>query len=241
MRCDTKQHTFSCGIDRHARTMSVCLLRQEGEVVLHRHMQASPDAVLKTITPYRDDIVIAVAWLVTWYGLADLWAQDGLPFVLGQALSLQASQGGQAKNDPLDSQSIAVLRRGAGSRRPLSLPRRCGRPGPASGDGCLCCAHGRHCLHPSSIRTARTLGPRSGRRWPPRASGPAWRNGALRQPSGRASRATSPSLTTTLGCAAMWHCLASRRQSRTRHQPFPAAIRPWHRHDGACGGAGGDA
>ena len=112
MRCDTKQHTFSCGIDRHARTMSVCLLRQEGEVVLHRHMQASPDAVLKTITPYRDDIVIAVAWLVTWYGLADLWAQDGLPFVLGQALSLQASQGGQAKNDPLDSQNIAVLRRG---------------------------------------------------------------------------------------------------------------------------------
>ena len=32
-----------------------------------------------------------------------------------------------------------------------------------------------------------------------------WRHGALRQPSRRASRSTSPCLTTTIGCAAMGH------------------------------------
>jgi hypothetical protein len=31
--------------------MDVCILRQDGEVVLHRHMPASPDALLKAIAP----------------------------------------------------------------------------------------------------------------------------------------------------------------------------------------------
>ena len=112
MRCSTKQHKFSCGIDLHARTMYGCILSQDGEVVLHRHMPASPDALLKAIAPYRDDIVLAVACIFTWYWLADLCAQAGLPFVLGHALSLQAIHGGKATNDTSDSQTIAVLLRG---------------------------------------------------------------------------------------------------------------------------------
>jgi len=112
MRFYTKQHPFYCGIDLHARTMYVCILSQDGEVVLHRNMKASPDALLKAIAPYRDDMVIAVACLLTWYWLADLCAQEGLPFVLGHALSRQAIHGGKATNDTSDSQTIAVLLRG---------------------------------------------------------------------------------------------------------------------------------
>jgi len=41
-------------------------------------------------------MVIAVACLVTWYWLADLCAQAGLPCVLGHALSMQAIPGGKA-------------------------------------------------------------------------------------------------------------------------------------------------
>jgi transposase len=92
--------------------MYVCILRQDGEVVLHRHMPASPDALLKAIAPYRDHMVIAVDCLFPWYWLADLWAQEGLPFVLGHALSMPAIPGGKAKNDQRDSQKIAVLLRG---------------------------------------------------------------------------------------------------------------------------------
>jgi transposase len=112
MRFYTKQHPFYCGIDLHARTMYVCILSQDGEVVLHRNMPARPNALLKAIAPYREGIVIAVACLFTWYWLADLCAQEGLPFVLGHALYMKAIHGGKAKNDTIDSQKIAVLLRG---------------------------------------------------------------------------------------------------------------------------------
>src|SRR5262249_24573941 len=42
----------------------------------------------------------------------DLCAQEGLPFVLGHALYMQAIHGGKANNDQMDSQKIAVLLRG---------------------------------------------------------------------------------------------------------------------------------
>jgi len=75
-------------------------------------MPARPDALLKAIAPSRDGIVIAVECIFTWYGLADLCAQEGLPFVLGHALSMKAMHGGKAKNDKIDSQTSAVLLRG---------------------------------------------------------------------------------------------------------------------------------
>ena len=112
MRFYTKQHPFYCGIALHARTMDVCILSQDGEVMLHRHMKACPDALLKAIAPYRDDMVIAVECIFTWYWLADLCAQEGLPFVLGHALSMKALHGDQTINDKLDSQKIAVRLRG---------------------------------------------------------------------------------------------------------------------------------
>src|SRR5713101_2630638 len=112
MRFYTKQHPFYCGIDLHARTMYICILSQDSEVVLHRNMKARPDVLLKAIAPYRDQIVIAVACIFTWYWLADLCAQEGIPFVLGHALSMKAIHGGKAKNDTIDSQKIVVLLRG---------------------------------------------------------------------------------------------------------------------------------
>jgi hypothetical protein len=51
-----------CGIDLHACTMYVCMLNQDGEIVVHRHLPTSPEAWLKTIAPYRKHMVIAVAW-----------------------------------------------------------------------------------------------------------------------------------------------------------------------------------
>ena len=51
MRFYTQQHPFYCGIDLHARTMYVCILDQAGETLLHRNMQATPEALLKAIAP----------------------------------------------------------------------------------------------------------------------------------------------------------------------------------------------
>jgi transposase len=108
----TKQHPFYCGIDLHARSMYVCLLNQESEIMLHRNMKASPETFLKAIAPSRDTMVVAVACLFTWYWLADRCAPEGIPCVLGHALSMQAIHGGKATNDTSDAHTMAVLLRG---------------------------------------------------------------------------------------------------------------------------------
>ena len=108
----TTPHPFYCGIDLHARMMSVCLLDQRGEILVHRHMQTDPDTFLKALAPSRQGIVVAVAGRFTWDWLADLCADEGLPFVLGHALSMQAIHGGTAKHDQIASHKIAALLRG---------------------------------------------------------------------------------------------------------------------------------
>jgi transposase len=112
MRFYTQQHPFDCGIDLHARSMYVCVLSHDGEIVLHRNMQAAPEPFLKAVAPYREGLVVAVACIFTWYWLADVCAHEGIPFVLGHALYMKAIHGGKAKNDKIDAQKIAALLRG---------------------------------------------------------------------------------------------------------------------------------
>jgi transposase len=112
MRFYTTPHKFYCGIDLHARTMYLCVLNQAGEVLLHRNMKAAPEPFLKAIAPYREDLVVCVECIFTWYWLADLCACEDIPFVLGHALYMKAIHGGKAKNDKIDAHKIAVLLRG---------------------------------------------------------------------------------------------------------------------------------
>jgi transposase len=112
MRFYTNQHPVYCGIDLHARSLYVCILSQEGEILLHRNMQAAPEPFLKAMAPYREGLVVAVECILTWYWLADLCAEQGIPCVLGHALYRKAIHGGKAKNDQIDSHKIAALLRG---------------------------------------------------------------------------------------------------------------------------------
>src|ERR1700736_5986307 len=112
MRFYTNQHRYYCGIDLHARSMYVCVLDSQGEILLHRNMSCSPELFLKAIAPYREDVAVAVECIFTWYWLADLCAQENIPFVLGHALYMKAIHGGKTKNDKIDSHKIATLLRG---------------------------------------------------------------------------------------------------------------------------------
>src|SRR5262245_1313151 len=112
MRFYTRQHPHYCGIDLHARTMYLCILNQEGAIVLHRNMKANPESLLEAIRPFRENIAIGVECIFTWYWLADLCAREGISFVLGHALYMKAIHGGKTKNDKIDAQKIAVLLRG---------------------------------------------------------------------------------------------------------------------------------
>ena len=72
MRFYTKQHKHHCGIDLHARSMYLCIMDQSGEILLHRNLRANPEAFLKAVAPYREDLVVSVECMFTWYWLADL-------------------------------------------------------------------------------------------------------------------------------------------------------------------------
>src|SRR5687768_5110125 len=112
MRFYNRQHRHYCGIDLHVKTMYVCILDATGQVLVHRNVPSTPEALLDVVAPYRDDLVVAAECMFTWYWLADVCAAEGILFVLGHALAMKAIHGGKAKNDKIDSHKIAVLRRG---------------------------------------------------------------------------------------------------------------------------------
>ena len=112
MRFFTDRHQFYCGVDLHARSMYLCILDDDGQTKLHKNIKAEPDAFLEAIAPVIDHVVVGVECIFTWYWLADLCAEQDIPFVLGHALYMKAIHGGKAKNDRIDSYKIAVLLRG---------------------------------------------------------------------------------------------------------------------------------
>jgi hypothetical protein len=100
MRFYTTPPQCSCGIALPARTMDGCLRHQAGALLVHRARPASPETLRKASAPSREESVGAVACLLTWDGLADLWAHAGRPWVRGPARSRQALPGGTATNRP---------------------------------------------------------------------------------------------------------------------------------------------
>ena len=112
MRFYNVTHKHYCGIDLHARNMYTCVLDQEGNALLHRDLPTDPDVFLKAIAPFREELVVAVECIFTWYWLADPCAREGIDFVLGHALYMKAIHGGKAKNDRIDALKIATLLRG---------------------------------------------------------------------------------------------------------------------------------
>ena len=112
MRYYTGHHQYYCGVDLHARTMYLCVVNQQDEILLHREIPTDADRFLAQLAPYRDDVVVCVECIFTWYWVADLCTAEGIPFVLGHALEMKAISGSKTKNDRIDSRKIAKLLRG---------------------------------------------------------------------------------------------------------------------------------
>jgi transposase len=112
MRFYHQQHRFYCGVDLHARTLSLHILDATGKSVLAKTIPASPDAFLAAIAPFRDGLAVACECMFAWYWLADLCTDQHIPFILGHALYMKAIHGGKAKTDKIDAHKIAVLLRG---------------------------------------------------------------------------------------------------------------------------------
>ncbi|MCD4706792.1 MAG: hypothetical protein K8S62_03545 [Candidatus Sabulitectum sp.] len=76
MRFYTTTHQYYCGINLHASVMYLCIINSDGEIILHRNMKADPESLLKTIAPYKPDILIGVECIFIWYRMSDLCAED---------------------------------------------------------------------------------------------------------------------------------------------------------------------
>jgi hypothetical protein len=57
MRFYNQQHRFYCGVDLHARTLSLHVLDAQGQTALAKTLPADPDDFLQAIAPYRDGLV----------------------------------------------------------------------------------------------------------------------------------------------------------------------------------------
>ena len=101
MKFYTQTHQHYCGIDLHARSLYVCIMDRDGTILTHKNINAGPEALLMIIAPYRNDLVIGVECMFTWYWVADLWVQESIAFILGHALYMRAIHGGKAKNDTI--------------------------------------------------------------------------------------------------------------------------------------------
>ena len=123
MRFYDRQHRFYCGVDLHARTLALCVLDAQGQVVARLTVAASPQAVLDALAPYRQDVALACECMFAWYWLADLCQEQKIPFVLGHALYMKAIHGGKAKNDKIDAEKIARLLRGGNLPVAYAYPR----------------------------------------------------------------------------------------------------------------------
>ncbi len=124
MRFYNRRHRHTCGVDLHARKMYLCVLDEDGEKIYHRNVPARPDAFLEAIEPFRDDLVVGVECMFSWYWLADLCAEEGIEFVLGHALYMSAIHGAKAKNDKVDSYKLAALLRGGTFPMAYTYPKK---------------------------------------------------------------------------------------------------------------------
>lgn len=109
MKFYTNSHKYYCGIDLHTKTMYVCILDSDSNILIHKNIPTKEKAFLKLIQPYREDIVVGVECTFSWYWLANLCTLEHIPFILGHALYMKCIHGGKAKNDKIDSEKIARI------------------------------------------------------------------------------------------------------------------------------------
>jgi len=109
MRFHRPCSAFYCGVDLHAKTMYLCVLDRQGSILLHKNLPTDPKRFLQAVAPYRHDLVVACECMHSWYWLADLCRDQGIPFALGYALAMRLIHGGKTKSDKLDAEKIARL------------------------------------------------------------------------------------------------------------------------------------
>jgi hypothetical protein len=72
-----------------------------GMVIVHRNLATTREAFEQVIGPFREEVVVCVECIVSWYWIVDLCSELGVAFVLVHALYMKAIHGGKTKNDKI--------------------------------------------------------------------------------------------------------------------------------------------
>ena len=96
-------------MDLHAKMIYLCVLDNEGKILLHRNISTQQKRFLKLIRSCREGIVVGVETIFSWYWLADLCQVEGIPFMVGHVLYMKAIHIDKTKNDELDAKKIIKL------------------------------------------------------------------------------------------------------------------------------------
>jgi transposase len=123
MRFYNQPHRFYAGGDLHARSLYLHILDDQGRTRFEQNLAANPERFLEAVAPFREGLVVGVECMFAWYWLADLCADEHIPFVLGHALYMKAIHGGKSKNDRIDAGKIATLLRGGMFPQAYVYPR----------------------------------------------------------------------------------------------------------------------
>ncbi len=102
---------YYCGIDLHSRTMYICVMDKQGQILLHRNMDNNFIQFQKYLEPFLPNIVVGVESSCYYYWLSGKCKQANIDFYLGHACYMKAISGGKVKNDRIDSRKIADLLR----------------------------------------------------------------------------------------------------------------------------------
>jgi transposase len=102
---------YVCGIDLHAKNMSVCVMDKDGKVLLKRNISCEFDVFLALIKPYKRSVTVGVESTYNWYWLLDKLKEHDISCALGHALYISRMKSSKHKNDPVDAQDIADLLR----------------------------------------------------------------------------------------------------------------------------------
>jgi transposase len=94
------------------------------KVLINKNLACDTGQFKRFISKYKDDVVVGVECIFSWYWIADMCSDIGLSFVLGHALYMKAIHGGKAKNDKIDAEKIAYLLKGGNFPLAYTYPPR---------------------------------------------------------------------------------------------------------------------
>jgi hypothetical protein len=112
MRFST-QPPWDCGLDLHACSLAVCLVRHDGARVLHRPRPAAPAPVRHALAPARDGLGVAGAGLGTGDGLAARGAAMRLAYGRGPCPREAHTRAARLRGGRLPPAAVAPVARRA--------------------------------------------------------------------------------------------------------------------------------